>query len=193
MMPASATSLDAFLRPLAHSRWVWALFGLVCVALGAAALAGSDLGLSVIAALFGGYLLVTGLLDLLAGLGDEHADPRLRASAIVLAVLAMIAGLICLRLPGEDVSALVLATGIYLIVAAAVYFAGAFDDEQPEIACALGGAYVVLGCLILALPALDLGTFAPLFGLAILARGAAALAQARRLSPARSQRAARSR
>src|SRR3954463_13268220 len=108
-------------------RWVWALFGLVCLALGAAALAGSDLRLSVIAALFGGYLLVTGLLDGLAGLSDEHANSGRRASGIVLAVLAMIAGLLFLRHPGEDMRALVLATGIYLIVAGAVYIADAFD------------------------------------------------------------------
>jgi uncharacterized membrane protein HdeD (DUF308 family) len=190
-MPPSPTSLNSFLRPLARSRWVWVLFGLVCLALGAAALAGSDLGVSVIAALFGGYLLVTGLLDGLAGLTDPHADPGRRASAIVLAAVAMIAGLLCLRHPGQDVAALVLATGIYLIVAGAVYFAGAVDEEQPQIACALGGAYVVLGCLILALPALDLGTLAPLFALAILSRGAAALAEARRLGRAPSRSATR--
>jgi uncharacterized membrane protein HdeD (DUF308 family) len=184
-MPASPTSLDAVLRPLARSRWVWVLFGLVCLALGAAALAGSDLGFSVIAALFGGYLLVTGLLEGLAGLADEHADSDRRARAIVLAVLAMIAGLLCLRHPGEDVTAIVSTTGIYLIVAGALYLSGAFDEEQPQIADALGGAYVVLGSLILALPALSLGTLAPLFGLAILARGMAALAEARRVRPTR--------
>jgi uncharacterized membrane protein HdeD (DUF308 family) len=184
-MPASPTSLDAVLRPLARSRWVWVLFGLVCLALGAAALAGPDLGFSVIAALFGGYLLVTGLLEGLAGLADEHADSDRRARAIVLAVLAMIAGLLCLRHPGEDVTAIVSTTGIYLIVAGALYLSGAFDEEQPQIADALGGAYVVLGSLILALPALSLGTLAPLFGLAILARGMAALAEARRVRPTR--------
>jgi uncharacterized membrane protein HdeD (DUF308 family) len=164
---------------------VWTLFGVVCLALAGAALAGPDLGLSVIAALFGGYLLTTGLLDGFVGLADEHADAERRARALVLAVLAMIAGLLCLRHPGEDLSVVVLSAGIYLIVAGALHIIGAFDEEQPRIGWALGGAYIVLGSLILALPALDLGTFAPLFGLAILARGAAATAEARRLRSAR--------
>jgi hypothetical protein len=102
----------------------------------------------------------TGLLDGLVGLADEHADAEQRTRAMVLAVLAT-------------------------IVAGALHIAGAFDEEQPQIGWALGGAYIVLGTVILALPALDLGTFAPLFGLAILARGIAAMAEARRPGSAR--------
>ena len=184
-MPRTPISLNRLLRPLASSRWVWTLFGVVCLALAGAALAEPNMGLSMISALFGGYLVTTGLLDGLVGLADEHADAERRTRALVLAVLATIAGLLCLRHPGEDLSAVVLSTGIYLIVAGALLCIGGFDEEQPQIGWALGGAYIVLGSLILALPALDLGTFAPLFGLAILARGVAATAEARRLRSAR--------
>jgi uncharacterized membrane protein HdeD (DUF308 family) len=56
--------------------------------------------------------------------------------------------------------------------------------ERPRAEWALGGAYVVLGELVLALPALRLGTLAPLAGVAILARGALALDAVLRLRSA---------
>jgi uncharacterized membrane protein HdeD (DUF308 family) len=102
-----------------------------------------------------------------------NGDPSGRVFAVVLAVVAMIAGLVCLRRPG--LVAVVLVAGAYLVVAGTLHLASGFHAQRPRAEWALGGAYVVLGALILALPALRVGTLAPLVGVAILARGAVAL------------------
>jgi uncharacterized membrane protein HdeD (DUF308 family) len=179
-VPASP-SLGDFLRPLARARWLWILFGVACLALGLVAVFDAGLGFATLSTLFGVFLVVAGLLDAAAGLSDADADPSRRALAVVLAVVGLVGGLICLRHPGDDLYVIVLAGGIYLIVAGALHLASGFDAAWPQVEWALGGAYVVLGVLVLALPALTLGKFAAFFGIAILVRGAAAIVEAIRL------------
>jgi hypothetical protein len=162
-------TLDEFLRPVARARWLWALFATACLALAIVALAG-DLDLGAFSTLLGVFLLVAGFFDAVAGL---DGDPAGRVFAVMLAVVAMIAGLVCLRRP--DLVVVVLVAGVYLVVAGALHLASGFHAARPHVEWALGGVYAVLGCLVLALPALRLGTLAPLMGVAILARGAVAL------------------
>jgi uncharacterized membrane protein HdeD (DUF308 family) len=162
-------SLDEFLRPVARARWLWALFGTACLAAGIVALAGG-LDLATFSTLFGVFLLVAGFFDVVAGL---DGDPSRRVFAVVLAVVALIGGLVCLRRP--DLVAVVLVAGVYLVVAGALHLASGFHAARPHAEWALGGVYAVLGCLVLALPALRVGTLAPLVGVAIVARGAVAL------------------
>ena len=184
----TSSSIDGFLRPLARSWQAWALFAAACLVIGIVGLADTALDLVAVSTLFGAYLLVAGFFDALAGLTAPNDDPARRTFAIVLVVVAMIAGLICLRHPGSDLFVLVLAAGVYLVVAGALHLASAFDEAQPGVERVLGGAYVVVGILILSLPALSLGTFAPLFSIAILARAAAAGVEAWRLRSARGSR-----
>lgn len=63
--------------------------------------------LVVLAVLFGCYMLITGVLGLVEGLSDHHADGFTRAAYIVLGVLGIVLGLFCLR--RIDVTVLVLA------------------------------------------------------------------------------------
>jgi uncharacterized membrane protein HdeD (DUF308 family) len=165
----SDVTIDAFLRPVARARWLWALFAIACFVLGIVALAG-DLDLAAFSTLLGVFLLVAGFFDAVGGL-DEN--PSGRVFAVVLAVVAMIAGLVCLRRP--DLVVVVAVAGVYLVVAGTLHLSSGFHAERPRAEWTLGGAYVVLGCLVLALPALRLDTLAPLVGGAILVRGVVAL------------------
>jgi uncharacterized membrane protein HdeD (DUF308 family) len=162
-------TLDEFVRPAARARWLWAVFAIACFALGIAALAG-DLDLAAFSTLFGVFLLVAAFFDAVGGL---DADPTGRVFAVVLAVMAMIAGLVCLRRP--DLVVLVGVAGVYLVVGGTLHLSSGFHAERPRAEWTLGGAYVVLGCLVLALPALRLDTLAALVGGAILVRGVVAL------------------
>jgi uncharacterized membrane protein HdeD (DUF308 family) len=162
-------TLDEFLRPAARARWLWALFAIACFALGIVALAGG-LGLAAFSTLFGVFLLVAGFFDVAGGL-DE--DPTGRVLAVVLAVVAMIAGLVCLRRP--DLVVVVVVAGVYLVLAGTLHLSSGFHAESPRTEWTLGGAYVILGCLVLALPALRLDTLAALVGGAMLVRGVVAL------------------
>jgi uncharacterized membrane protein HdeD (DUF308 family) len=92
---------------------------------------------------------------------------------LIVGVLSIIAGVICLRRPGESLLALVVVLGIYLIVAGIIRFIRSFSElEDRPAQMGLGIIDAILGILILSLPGLSLVTFAVLFGLSLLARGA---------------------
>jgi hypothetical protein len=175
------TSFEELLRPIARYWWLWALFGVLSIVAGVIALANPDLSLLAIAILFGCWLIVVGIFDVIDGLTAENADAARRIFAVVLGVISLIAGVLCLRLPDAGLLALVVVVGAYLIVAGVLQIASAVSDDQPWLAFALGVVNLVLGILILALPDISLVTFALLFGIGLIVRGAVALAVALRL------------
>ena len=92
-----------------------------------------------------------------------------------------------LRLPGAGLLALVIVVGAYLVVAGVLQIASAVGEDQPWVGYALGVVNLVLGILILALPGIGIVTFAVLFGIGLVVRGAVALwvgLRLRRLRPA---------
>jgi uncharacterized membrane protein HdeD (DUF308 family) len=88
-------------------------------------------------------------------------------------VLSIIAGIVCLRRPGESLLALVVVLGIYLIVAGIIRFIRSFSELEDRAAqMGLGIIDAILGILILSLPKLSLVTLAVLFALSLMIRGA---------------------
>jgi uncharacterized membrane protein HdeD (DUF308 family) len=187
------SSIEDLLRPIARYWWLWVLFGALTVIAGVIALANPGLSLLTIALLFGCYLIVGGFFDVLAGLTADHADAARRVFAVLLGVLALIAGVIVLVRPGAGLLALVLVVGIYLIVAGVLELASAFGDPQPWLGALLGLLNLALGIVILAVPGLSLVTFAVLFGIGLVVRGAVAIAEGIRLRRLRTPQAARTR
>jgi hypothetical protein len=184
-------SVEDVLRPVSRYWWLWAVFGVLSIVAGVIALANPGLSLVAIGILFGCWLIVTGFFDVLAGVAADDASAARRVVAVLLGVVSLIAGLMCLRLPGAGVLALVIVAGSYLIVSGVLLLAAAVGDDQPGLAIALGLANLVLGVLILALPQLSLVTFAVLFGIGLILRGAVALAAAVRLRRLGAHRTAR--
>jgi uncharacterized membrane protein HdeD (DUF308 family) len=169
------TSVEELLRPIARYWWLWAAFGVLSILAGAIALADPGLSLVALAVLFGCWLIAVGFFDVLGGVMAEGAGTARRVLAVLLGVISLIAGVMCLRLPGVGLLALVIVVGAYLIVAGVLQIAGAVGDDQPWLGFALGVVNLVLGILILALPGLSLVTFAVLFAIGLLIRGALAL------------------
>jgi uncharacterized membrane protein HdeD (DUF308 family) len=88
-------------------------------------------------------------------------------------VLSVVAGLICLRRPGESLLAIVVVLGIYLVVEGIVRFIRSFSTlEDRPAQMGLGIIDAILGILILSLPGLSLVTLAVLFAISLLMRGA---------------------
>jgi uncharacterized membrane protein HdeD (DUF308 family) len=108
---------------------------------------------------------------------------------VLVGVLALIAGLIVLVRPGAGLLALVWVVGVYLIVAGVLQLAGAFSEPQPWLGALLGVLDIVLGIIILAVPGLGLVTFAVLFGIGLVVRGAVAVAEGIRLRRRRAPQA----
>ena len=171
----SPFALERLLAPVARQWWLWLLVGALSIAAGVVAIANPSLSLLAIAILFGCALIINGFFDLLAGLTADDEDALRRVAAVLLGVLALVAGVLVLRRPGRAVFALVLIVGTYLIVAGALRLAGAPGDADARPRLLLGGLDVTLGILILALPAVSLTTFALLFGISLVLRGAVAM------------------
>ena len=169
-------SMEDLLRPVARYWLLWVLFGLLTIAAGVIALANPGLSLLAIALLFGCYLIVGGAFDVLAGLTADDADAARRVFAVLLGVLALIAGVLVLVRPGTGLLTLVLIVGVYLIVAGALTLASAFGNPRPWPNVLLGLLDVVLGIVILAIPRVSLVTFALLFGIGLVVRGVLAVA-----------------
>ena len=189
-----STSVEELLRPIARYWWLWAAFGVLSIVAGAIALADLNLSLVALGVLFGCWLIAVGFFDVLGGVIAEDAGTARRVLAVLLGVISLIAGVMCLRLPGVGLLALVIVVGAYLVVAGVLQIASAVGDDQPWMGYVLGVVNLVLGILILALPDLGIVTFAILFGIGLVVRGAVALwvgLRLRRLRPVARDRTVR--
>jgi uncharacterized membrane protein HdeD (DUF308 family) len=186
------SSIEELFRPIGRSWWLWILFGVLSVLAGAIALINPGLSLLAIAILFGCYLIVAGVFDLLAGVSAQDVDATRRIFAVVLAILSLIAGVVCLLRPGTGIFALVIVIGVFLVISGVIQIVGAVSDDLPWLTGGLGLVNLVLGIVILAAPDLGLITLALLFGIGLVVRGAVAIAAGvhlRRLASPRRVRA----
>jgi uncharacterized membrane protein HdeD (DUF308 family) len=161
------------LGELAKKWWMLALLGLVSLVAGILAIAYPDVTLLAIGLIFGIYLLMAGVFELVEAIAG---DAESRALAAIVGIVGIVAGLVCLRRPGDSLLALVVVLGIYLIVIGIAHLVIAFALPTGRGWAIVGAlADLVLGILILALPKLSLTTLALLFGISLIFRGAIAL------------------
>jgi uncharacterized membrane protein HdeD (DUF308 family) len=149
--------------------WLFLVGGLVSVVAGVLAIVYPDITLLALGIFAGVGLLFAGAIDIAEAISGT---PESRALAAIVGVLSIVAGLICLRRPGESLLAIVVVLGIYLVVAGIVRFIRAFSTLEDRAAqLGLGIVDAILGVLILALPGLGLATLAVLFAASLLLRG----------------------
>jgi uncharacterized membrane protein HdeD (DUF308 family) len=170
-------------QPIGHNWWLFLVLGLVSIVAGILAIVYPDITLLALGLFVGISLLVTGVLGIIEAIAGP---PDERALNAVVGVLAVVAGLICIRRPGESLLALIVVLGIYLVVTGGITFVRAFADlEDRALRLALAIIDIVLGILILSLPELSLVTLAVLFAISLLVRGVFACLTAFRLRGAR--------
>jgi uncharacterized membrane protein HdeD (DUF308 family) len=165
--------------------WLFLVVGLVSIIAGILAIVYPDITLLALGIFVGVGLLFAGALEVAEAIAGSSEGRTLSA---IVGVLAIIAGLICLRRPGESLLALVVVLGVYLVVAGIVRFIRSFSELETRAAqMALGIIDVILGVLILSLPKLSLVTLAVLFAISLLVRGAFMVFLAFRLRGARGE------
>jgi uncharacterized membrane protein HdeD (DUF308 family) len=155
---------------LANEWWLLAILGAVSLIAGVLAIVYPDATLLAIGLIFGCYLLIAGLFELVNAIIGESES---RALSAIVGVVAFIAGLVCLRRPGDSLLALIVVLGFFLVVAGVVKLVGAFaisEDRGWAILSAI--VDLVLGIVILSVPDLSLVTLAVLFGISLIFRGA---------------------
>jgi uncharacterized membrane protein HdeD (DUF308 family) len=150
--------------------WLFLVVGVVSILAGVLAIVYPDITLLALGIFVGVGLLFIGGLDIAEAIAGS---PDSRALTSIVGVLSIIAGIVCLRRPGESLLALIVVLGIYLIVAGAIRFIRSFSELEDRAAqMGLGIIDAILGILILSLPKLSLVTLAVLFALSLMIRGA---------------------
>ena len=148
--------------------------GVITVIAGIVAIFYPDVTLLALAIIAGINLLVLGVIGLFEGLTGDDGSRVLNS---ILGLIALIAGIVVLRRPGESLLAIVVILGAWFVVSAVVTLIRAIFVREARGIRILGGLIeLVFGVLILSLPKLSLGTLAVLAGIAFAVRGASLIA-----------------
>lgn len=154
---------------IAKNWWLFVVLGVICAATGIAAMVWPHLTLLTLGILAGIYLMLVAVLEIIDAIVGE---PGGRAMSAILGVIALIAGVICVRRPGESLLALVIVIGVYLVAAGVIRIVRAFGSEGSRWwGVAVGAIDLVGGIAILAWPKLGLVTLAVFFAVTMLFRG----------------------
>ncbi|KES08548.1 membrane protein [Streptomyces toyocaensis] len=153
--------------------WTWMLASAVATFVpGIILLVWPDTTLHVLAVLIGLYLLVTGAFRFVWVFGREEQGERL--PGLLLAVLYVLAGVLCLRNPLQTIAALSLIVGVvWLVSGMLTLFTALASRDLPHRAVVLGAALlaVVAGIVVLALPAESARALTRLLGLWLVLLG----------------------
>jgi uncharacterized membrane protein HdeD (DUF308 family) len=154
---------------VAANWWLFLIIGLVSAVAGVLAIVYPDITLLAIGIFAGVSLLFIGAMEIVEAIAGE---PDSRVLSALVGALSLLAGLICLRRPGESLLAVVVVLGIYLVMAGIIRFVRSFAElEDRALLMMLALLDIILGILILSLPKLSLVTLAVLFAISLLARG----------------------
>jgi uncharacterized membrane protein HdeD (DUF308 family) len=165
--------------------WLFVVLGVICLATGIAAIVWPDITLLALGVILGIYLMIVAVMEIIDAL---TGDPGGRALSAMIGVVALIAGLLCFRRPGESLLAIVVALGIYLIASGVIRIVRALASVGARwVGISVGALEAVAGIVLLSWPKLGLGTLAVLFALTMLMRGAVAIWIGLRLRKARDE------
>ena len=154
---------------IARNWWLFVLTGLICVATAIVVVAWPDITLLAFGIIIGIYLLFAAVFEIVEAVTGEQGG---RAVSAILGVLALIAGLICIRRPGESLLVIVVVVGVYLIAAGVMGVVRAFDVSGGRGWALLRAIVdVAVGCVLLAWPDLGLATAAIIFAVSMFVRG----------------------
>ncbi|GGI96066.1 HdeD family acid-resistance protein [Streptomyces brasiliensis] len=147
--------------------WLWALgSALITLVPGILILVWPHETLHVLAVIIGLYLLLTGVFRFVAAFGRRtHGE---RFTRVLLALLFVLAGVLCLRNPLQTIAALSLIVGVTWLVSGilTLYTALSFEDlPHRGVVFGAGALGVVAGIVVLALPSASAVVLTRLLGL----------------------------
>jgi uncharacterized membrane protein HdeD (DUF308 family) len=161
--------------------WVPMAIGVLSLIAGVLAIAWPGVTLLALALITGINLAVLSAFMIAEAMADP--DPDDRALRMVLGVSGIIGGLVIIRRPGDTLLVLIIALGVWLIMAGIIEIVRAFTEGRDRRVLRLLSGLVdgIVGALILALPDLGLATLALLVGIAFVVRGVLMMAAGWRL------------
>ncbi|MFJ4829144.1 HdeD family acid-resistance protein [Streptomyces sp. NPDC088747] len=177
--PAAAADPADVLSRLGRS-WEWILGSAVATLVpGVLVLVWPDETLHVLAVLIGLYLLVTGAFRFVAAFARDGQGERL--PGLLLAVLFVLAGVLCLRNPLQTIAALSLIVGIvWLVSGMLTLYTALATKDLPHRGFVVGAAVIAIlaGVVVLALPTESARALTRLLGLWLVLLGLVELALA---------------
>ena len=172
------------LQQLARGAWqAVLLIGVSAVLLGVMALCWPNATLLVLGILFGLYLLVSGIMQLVAAFGT-HTEPSLRVMAFISGALSILLGLFCFRGALESILLLAIWIGIaWLFRGVALLAAAASDPAMPargwQIFAAVIG--IVAGIMVLSSPLSSIWVLTLFAGIWLVVTGVVEIVSAYRI------------
>ncbi len=154
---------------VAKNWWLFVVLGVVCLGAGILTIVWPGKTLLTLGIIAGIYLLIVAIMEIIGAISGAAES---RGISAILGVIALIAGLIVIRRPGESLVAVVLALGIYLIAAGVIRIVLAFPGPGTSWwGVAVGALDVIVGIVLLAWPHIGLVTLAVFFAVTMLFRG----------------------
>lgn len=169
-MPQPSTYADE-LHEVTRLWWLTLLVGLLSVAAGVIVLLKPGDSLATIAVVIGIFIVIDGLVALLAALrrGAEN-----RGLMVLISVLSLVVGIVLIRHPIQGVAAVALFVGIWLVAMGVVRFVYAFDaPEHRGWRFLVAAVEILAGIVIVSSPGIGVATLALLVGIALIVNGAA--------------------
>ena len=164
-----STTAGQELRPVTSLWWLPLLFGVVALGVGIFFVVSPHETLSTFTAIAGIFVLVDGVIAIVASIFGSGEGRGLLA---LLGVLSAIAGLILIKKPFETLVVFTLIVGVWFVVAGIVRGVSAFASREGR-----GGNLLIAlldlaaGAVILAWPDLGLATVAVIIGIVLIVRG----------------------
>jgi uncharacterized membrane protein HdeD (DUF308 family) len=161
-------------RALTWGWWVAILTGAISVVAGVVVLAKPSNSLATLAVVFGIFVLVDGIMDLV---GAVVRGSRNGGMLAVVGVISVIAGVLLIRHPLGGVRAVALIIGIWLVAAGVVRFIAAFETEERRVLRIVAAlVLVVAGIAIVSSPHIGYATLALIAGLGFIVYGVGMMA-----------------
>jgi uncharacterized membrane protein HdeD (DUF308 family) len=157
------------LRPVTSLWWIFVLFGVATLGVGVFFVVSPHETLTTFTVIAGIFLLVDGVLAILASVFSKGEGRGLLA---LIGVLSVIAGLVLIKKPFDTLVVFTLIVGVWFVVAGIVRFVVALTSPEGR-----GGSIVtaildlIAGIVILSWPDLGLSTLAVIIGIVLIIRG----------------------
>jgi uncharacterized membrane protein HdeD (DUF308 family) len=165
-----STFADAQLREFASLWWLVMLFGVAVLGVGVFFVASPHETLSTFTVIAGIFLLVDGVLAMIASIFGRGEGRGLLA---MIGVLSAIAGLVLIKKPFGTLVVFVLILGVWFIVAGVVRLVAALGEREGRAgSIAVAIVDVIAGIVILSWPGPSLATLAVIVGIVLIFRGA---------------------
>ena len=166
----SSSSVESSeLRALTWGWWLALLIGVLSIVAGIIVVLKPSDSLSTLAVIFGIFILIDGIVEIVAAIAG---DSESRGMLAVIGTLSVIAGVLLIRHPLGGVRAVALLLGIWLIAAGVVRFIAAFGYPGHRIwRICVALVLAIFGIVIVSAPHIGYATLALISGICFFCYG----------------------